>query len=178
MKKINLNQVKKELSKPATTELVTIGLTALFAIYLIVVSTLMAGEPRFSVPGFIAAGSSIGLIAFAIFRLKMFSKIDYISDTVLGMQKILLAFQQKRNRWGWIELVLGIVAATMMWPLVLVTGFQIDVYNEISSWLAAVIVVAVVAAPITIIFERYYQKRLKNARALLDEIEGFEREGS
>jgi hypothetical protein len=84
--------------------------------YRTVVYTLHVGKPGFSVPGFIAAGSSIALIAFAIPDLRCFA-IDYISHTILAMQKILLAFQQKRGRWGWIELATGIVVATIMWPL-------------------------------------------------------------
>lgn len=176
LRKVNLNQVKKELAIPVHMEVAVIVLTFVFIVYLSLVSVLIVTELRFSIPGFIAAGSALVLTGFARSRIKSFKKLDYVHSSVIRLQKDLNTIQYKKYRWGRIELLLGICSATLMWPLVLYTGFQIDVYEKFLTWFIALCVVAIVAIPVTIHYERYYRKKLKNVRDLLAEIEDFEAE--
>ena len=179
LKKINLDGARRELNKPIVSEISTIVCSALFAAYLITVSAMLLETPRYAIPGFSAGASTLALIWFAIVRIHSFRKLDYTSSTTLQLQKQLHDFQLKRYRSGRSELALGLCAATLMWPLVLYTGFNIDVYQEFSVWVLAVVLVAIFAIPFTILHEKYYRKKIENTQTLLREIIDFERkEGS
>ena len=176
LRKVNMDGMKKELAKPITSEIFSIVFTCLLIIYLVVVSVLLSSLLRFSIPGFIAAGSAIALVGFAIGRVNTFKNLDYVNSSVLMLQKDLYELQRKRSRSGRLELFLGICSATLMWPLVLYTGFEIDVYESVSAWLLTVSGVALIALPVTILHEKYYRKKIKNAEALLIEIGDLETE--
>ena len=58
-----------------------------------------------------------------------------------------------------------------MWPIILYTGFELDVFSQFSYWGLALLVVALFAIPTTIAYERYYQGQVAKASILLEEMQ-------
>ncbi len=121
------------------------------------------------------ANKALLLLLLSLNRVLKIHKMDYYNSSVLTLQKQLYDLQYTRYRFGRLELVLNILAAVLMWPIVLYTGFEMEVYEN--PWVLgiALLVVAVIAVPIVIPLERSYRNRLKNAEQLLKEIEALER---
>lgn len=173
LKKVNFNQMQKELAKPIRLELWTIFFTSVLVVYLLGLSVMLIEELKFSLTGIIAASCGLGLIGFALRRVRAFRKLNYSSQNILTLQQELHSIQLKRLQSGRLELLFGILAATLMWPIVLYTGFELDIYSQFSYWGLALFAVAFFSIPATIAFERHYRAKMEKASELLKEMEGL-----
>ena len=97
-----------------------------------------------------------------------------MDTSILELQKNFYNLLSIRNKLSRLELALNLFTIIAMWPIVLYTGFDIDVYDKPSSLMLALLVCAIVTTPIVIWHEKSYQKKLINAGLLFDEIKQLE----
>ena len=171
LRKINFEKAQKELRKPMQSEVITSGLSVLFVIYMLTLSVLLFEQFRFSVPGLLSAGATVFLIAMAFQRILLMRNVSDTTQSVVQVQQDLFQVELRRTRFGMIELAAGVVAVLGMWPIVLYTGFEIDIYQVLPAYLLAILVVAVVAIPVVVWYERNYRSGLRSTRLALEEIE-------
>jgi len=174
LRKINLDQLKRELSKPRLMEIMNVVSTFLFALYLIVLSSLLFDQARFSVTGFVAAGSTLSIMAFSLIRITGIYKIDPVNQSILSLEKAYHRLVVIRTRIGMVELVCTIISLVCMWPIILFTGFNIDVFEQVSGLFIALLICALVVVPLAIWHEKFYRRRLANAGKILQEINQLE----
>lgn len=175
LRELKLTQAKRELSRPLFSEILSSILTAMFVIYLGAVSFALLDEFRFSLPGFIAAGSAAFLIYFAVLRISKIKRLDERSASVLELQKRFYALQHYRSQVGRWEIVLGAILLLAIWPIILWTGFGVDLYE--SSWLLGITVgaCALIGIPVGIWYGRFYRRKMGNTEILLSEIKDLEK---
>lgn len=174
LRKMNLDKAKRELNMPLTLEVLNMIAHFFFALYLIIVSWLIFEQLHYSIPGFIAAGATLTLLGISIIKARKLFRMDYYENTVLKLLQQIYDLQSFKYRIGRAELILGIIALIAMWPLVLITGFEIDIYANIWPLIIAVTIASIIALPLAIRTDRYYRKKLKNTTSLLEEIQELE----
>lgn len=169
---LNLDKMKRALGAPLRSELLTILGTAIFVIYLAALSVIFMGQLKLSIPGLAASVSAMALIVLATRRVSLMHKLRAADLPVLEMQNALHQLSQYRNRFLWFELGLGFVAVVGMWPLVLYTGFDLDIYAHNKAILLIILlVIGLISIPVVRHYERSYRQGLSQANALLVDIQ-------
>ncbi|MDW3193645.1 MAG: hypothetical protein R8G66_14840 [Cytophagales bacterium] len=171
LRKINFETAHRTLKKPLWSELVTLGSTLLLAIYLLAISWHLMTIWQYSIPGLIASSSAFGLIVFSSHRIKLIRKAQDLTTPISILQRHLATLQLKKIKLARIELILGICAVICMWPIIIFTGFGVDIYHH--PWMLGMILlmVAIIAIPVTRTYERSYHKSVLSAKAMIEEID-------
>ena len=177
LKKMNLDRASGEMKKPMFAELFNIIGTFIFASYLISLSVLLIDQYKYSIPGIICTISVLTIMVFSLIRITRLRNMDYFDGSILQLQKQIYNFQILRSRLGRIELLATITAIVTMWPIVIITGFEIDVYSNIMVILLALVTTVAIAAPIGVWHERAYRRKIKKTQQLFEEIQELESEG-
>ncbi|MEL6252137.1 MAG: hypothetical protein AAFR87_09015 [Bacteroidota bacterium] len=176
LREAKLEKAKKELQAPYFSELISSILTAFFVIYLLLLSVSLIEEIKFSLPGIIAAACASMLIYFAIVRMRKMKQLDERGTSVLELQKHFYALQDYRTQMGRWEILLGAILILTIWPIILWTGFKIDLYENGQLMVATFLLCALVGISVGIWYERFYRRKMGNTEILLEEIRELEKE--
>ena len=164
------DQAKKELRKPFYSELLSSILTGFFVLYLLLLSSALIEQPKYSLPGFLAAGCAALLIFFAMVRIKKMNLLDERGTSVLELQKRLYDLQHYRTQTGRWEMILGAILILAIWPIILWTGFGIDIYENAQLLGFTIALCAILGITVGIWYERFYRRKMRNTEILLKEI--------
>ncbi len=175
LKQMNLSKMERSLSRPLRAEYMNIVLTSLFIIYMLVLSVLLVDLVRFSIPGFIASVSASAVILFSIARVRGIHSINEFDISVLVRQKRYSDVTRMMIRLSKWDLFFGVLSALTMWPIILYTGFEVDVYEEVSWLLGFLGVCLVVILPVIYWFYGYYRKKMQDVNELLEELAELEK---
>ena len=176
LRKLNFDQAERKLRRLLQTERLNILGNLLFAAYLLAASTAVFPHWPFSVPGYLCAICCFLLAGFSIIRIRKIKRLDYIGSNILELQKQLADLVQTRLRLGKRELWVSILALVFMWPVVLYTGWSLNIYQH-WTWLLIILAgVAVIVVPVAIWHERSYRTSLEHSQQLLQEIADLEAE--
>ena len=174
LRNLNFEKAQKELRKPRTGELIQLIAIFVLTTYLVWISILMWSQYEFAIPSLLAALASIGIIVIAVIRYRKLLAINFYDDSILGLQSRLYKLQNFMLKIGRLELVFNLIALMMMWPVILFTGFGIDIYLNLSYLILVISLVSIIALPLGFSYWKAYQQKLINAGNLLDEIKELE----
>ena len=174
LRRLNFDKAQRELRKPKIGELIQIIATFILSVYLVWISVLIWDKYEFAIPSSLAAMASMGIMVIAIIRYRQLLAINFYDDSIIGLQKRLYELQNFLLKIGKLELGLNIIALIMMWPIILVTGFDIDIYLNLSYMILVLAIVGIIALPLGLSYWKGYQQKLTNAANLLKEIEELE----
>lgn len=164
------DKAKRELRKPFYSELISSIMTGFFALYLVLISTSLIEYLKFSLPGFLAAGCSVLLIYFAMVRMRKMNLLDERGTSVLELQKRLYDLQHYRTQMGKWEILLGAILLLSIWPIILWTGFGIDIYENAQLLGFLISLCAILGIAVGIVYEGFYRRKMRNTEILLKEI--------
>ena len=171
LRKINLNSSRREFQKPLNWEVVNLVVASLIVVYFSAISMRFINELRFSIPGIIAVLIAVVYLCFSIIKVKRFLKIDYFQCSVVKLQKEIAELKQLVLRIRKYELGLMPFLVAFLYP--------IDIFNH--TWLLVfnLIFVVGISGIVSIwINKNYVDKKLNNAKRLLEDIAAFEKEES
>ena len=140
------------------------------------VSAALLGQWKYSLPGFLAAASAAVLILFAVVRMQKMNRLDERGTSVLELQKRfydLQAYRTQMVRW---EILLAGILLLAMWPIILWTGFGIDLYANVQLLGITIFLCALLGIVVGIAYERFYRRKMRNTEVLLQEIKELEEE--
>jgi len=164
------DQAKRELRKPFYAELMSSILTGFFVLYLVLLSSSLIEELKYSLPGFLAAGCAGALIFFAIVRMRKMNLLDERGTPVLELQQRFYDLQHYRSKMGRWEILLGAILLLSIWPIILRTGFGIDIYENAQLIGFTIALCAILGIAVGIGYEGFYRRKMRNTEILLKEI--------
>ena len=177
IRKMNLNNSKKELQKPLISELVGIIILPLFILYVGVSSIRYIDEPKYCIPGFISLAIGLVYMTFGIYRANRFLNIDYYSSSALKMQMDIAKLKKLVLHLRKYELLLIPIFVISILPILYKAIHNIDIYQHIKFYAIVVIACSSIGFPLTIWINKYlYDKKFENVEKLLDDLNRFEKE--
>jgi hypothetical protein len=177
IRKMNLNNSKKELQKPLISELVGIIILPLFILYVGVSSIRYIDEPKYCIPGFISLAIGLVYMTFGIYRANRFLNIDYYSSSALKMQMDIAKLKKLVLHLRKYELLLIPIFVISILPILYKAIHNIDIYQHIKFYAIVVIACSSIGFPLTIWINKHlYDKKFENVEKLLDDLNRFEKE--
>lgn len=177
LRKINLNNSKKEFQKPLNLEIVNIVVAFLAVVWVLAISFKFIEQPKFSMPGLIAAMIGLVYLTFSIIKVNRFTKIDYYQKSVVNLQKDIAKLNQFVLKIRKVELILMPFLISMLFPILFKAVHNMDIYKKIWLFVFEIVFVAGIGLIVTIwINKKFVDKKMKNVDRLLDEIANFEKE--
>ncbi|MEM8891495.1 MAG: hypothetical protein AAGD28_26180, partial [Bacteroidota bacterium] len=89
---------------------------------------------------------------------------------VLELQKRLYDLQHYRTKMGGLEIILGAILLLAIWPIILWTGFEIDIYENAQLLGFTIALCAILGITVGIAYEGFYRRKMRNTEILLKEI--------
>ncbi|MBN2667592.1 MAG: hypothetical protein JXR60_00055 [Bacteroidales bacterium] len=177
MRKMNMNSSKNEMQKILIYEVV--GL--IFSMFLIIMGFTYAfkflNELRFSLPGFVAAITTVAYLIFGLIRTKAILNIDYFSAPVVAVQRAILELKKKTLFYRKFEIMLLPILISAIIPLLFKVVRDVDIYLEPKTLIIETAIFIGIALPATLWVNKYlYDKKFKNVESLLAELDQFEKE--
>jgi hypothetical protein len=177
LRKMNLNNIKKEMQKPLIYEIVGIAVMFLFIVYVAASSIRFINEPKYCIPGFISTMTGLIFFIFAIIRTNKFLSVDYYGSSVLKLQKDITTLKKLVLQLRKFELILTPPLVLPFVPLLFKAVHNIDIYQNIKLLTIEIILILGIGFPLALWINKHlYDKRFKNAESLLNEINKFESE--
>ena len=96
--------------------------------------------------------------------------LDERGTSVLELQKRLYDLQHYRTKMGKWEILLGAVLLLSIWPIILWTGFGIDIYENTQLLGFLISLCAILGIAIGMGYEGFYRRKMRNTEILLKEI--------
>ena len=177
LRKLNLNNSKKELQKPLIYELIGVAVIFILIVYVVVSSIRFIDEPKYCVPGFISAIIGMAFLMFAIIKANRFLSIDYYGSSVVKLQKDIAILNRLVLRLRKYELALFPLLILPILPLLFKAIHNIDIYHNIKLFTIEIILILGIGFPLTFWINKHlYDKKFKNTERFLQEIDKFESE--
>lgn len=177
LRKMNLNNSKREMQKPLIYELIGIAVLFFMIIYVVAYSIRFIEEPKYSIPGFIAAIVGLVYLIFGIYRANRFLNVDYFCSSVLKLQMDITKLKKLVLRLRKYELLLIPILAIPLLPLLFKAIHNIDIYQNFRLLIIEIVLILGIGYPLTFWINKYlYDKKFKNTEKLLEELERFEKE--
>ncbi len=177
LRKMNLNNSKKELQKPLIYELIGVAVLFILIVYVVVSSFRFIDEPKYFVPGFISAIIGMVFFMFAIIKANRFLSIDYYGSSVVKLQKDIAILNRLVLRLRKYELALFPLLILPILPLLFKAIHNIDIYHNIKLFTIEIILILGIGFPLTLWINKHlYDKKFKNTELFLQEIDKFESE--
>lgn len=177
LRKLNLNNSKKELQKPLIYELIGVAVIFILIVYVVVYSIRFIDEPKYCVPGFFSAIIGMAFLMFAIIKANRFLSIDYYGSSVVKLQKDIAILNRLVLRLRKYELALFPVLILPILPLLFKAIHNIDIYHNIKLFTIEIILILGIGFPLTLWINKHlYDKKFKNTERFLQEIDNFESE--
>ncbi len=177
LRNMNLDKSKRELQKPLKFEIMSVVILFLTVVVFFVFSARHISEIKFSIPGFIGVSIATVYLVFAIVKVNKFVNIDYYKSSIITLQKDLTKLKTIILRLRRIELLLLPFLIITILPIAFKAIHNIDIYNNIKLFAIEIVLILGVSYPVGIWINRnLYDKKIKDVKLFLDEIEKFEKE--
>jgi hypothetical protein len=177
LRKMNLNNSKKEMQKPLIYELMGVAISFLLIVYVVVNSIRFINEPKYCIPGFISALIGIVFLIFAAIKANKFLSIDYYGSSILKLHKDIAVLNRLVLQFRKFELILFPLLVVPLLPLLFKSIHGIDIYKNIKLLSIEIILILGIGFPFTLWINKHlYDKKFKITERLLKEIEQFETE--
>jgi len=176
-KKLNLDKSSRELNKVFIYELIGVVSCSVFLIFLIVITFRFVHEPRFFIPGIVSVIITVVLTWFTIRKAILLSKIDYVSQPVLQLQKNINRFNVSYIIFRKWELMLYPIFCIAIPPVIWKFLTNFDAYEHYTRYVMAIIF-AIVAGFVIMywVYYKWYDKKIKNAQTFLTELDEYNNE--
>jgi hypothetical protein len=175
LRKWNLESAKRELQKPLQYELT--GVVGQFVLIFTTVafSVKVIDEPKYCVPGFIAAVFEIVGLVFAILKTNKFMNIDHYGTPILKLQKEIASVNKLVLLLRKYELILIPLVVLPSLPLIFKVLKHVDIYSHIELFSVAALLILGIGIPLTLWINKHlYDKKFQASAKLLKEIEDYE----
>jgi hypothetical protein len=174
LRKMNLNNAKRELHKPLVAEL--IGIVSMFAMVvgLAIMTVRNDHEPKYIIPGIISIIIAIIYFSFAIIKARGFMSIDHYGDSIVKLQRDVAKLNQLVLRLRKYEVILA-PFATISFPVIFKALYNVDLYSKVGSFGLVLLLCAAFSIPATLWVNKHiYDKKFQSAGKFLKEINDFE----
>jgi len=174
LRKMNLNDSKRELQKPLMYELSgVVGMVALIAVNLGFTIRLM-DEPKYYIPGFFSVIIAIVYFVFAIIKANRFLTIDHYGSSVIKLQRDIAKLNRLVLRLRKYELIMIPLFIVPTLPLIFKGVYHIDIYSNIKLFSIAAILILGLGFPMTFWINKHmYDKKFQSSETLLKEIDNY-----
>jgi hypothetical protein len=175
LRKWNLESAKRELQKPLQYELT--GVVGQFVLIFTTVtfSVKVIDEPKYCVPGFIAAVFEIVGLVFAILKTNKFMNIDHYGTPILKLQKEIASVNKLVLLLRKYELILIPLVVLPSLPLIFKVLKHVDIYSHIELFSVAALLILGIGIPLTLWINKHlYDKKFQASAKFLKEIEDYE----
>lgn len=176
LRKMNLSKAKQELQKPLNTEIISIIIIFLSIVFVMGFSLRLIDEIQYSIPGFAGVVIGIAYLIFSITKVNKFTKIDYYNTSIVQLQKELLLLNNLILRFRKLELILLPFLVIAILPIAFKATHNINIYERLGLFiLEAGFILGISIAVGFWVNKIVYDKKLKDAKMFLKEIENFEK---
>lgn len=170
--KLNLEGAKKEMRVTKNYEASGI-LISVFALLIIFKWTIQfSSDTRYLVAGIIACLSVVLMLALSIKKYQLLTKLEFLKSSVEALPQQIAEFENKYLRFKKIEMINFPFYVIAAFP-VAAKGFnKMDLFEN-PKWFLFIVVLGLILgyAMMLWIYKGAYEKRLKNSRRLLAELD-------
>jgi hypothetical protein len=178
LKKMNLEKSRKELQKPLMYEIAGVLIGFVFFVYTTAVSIRFVDEPKYAVPGFVAAVVCLAYTVFSVIKANKFLSIDYYNSSVLKLQKDIARLNKLVLRLRKYELLMFPLFVLPLLPVLIKAINNVDIYANTTLLIFEIVFTMGIGYPLCFwINKQLYDKKFRNTVQFLKEIEAFEAEG-
>lgn len=175
LRKMNFNKSKQEIQKPFIYEMFNIVILFITIAFLTKYSFQFIEEIKYSLTGFSAVILGTIFLIFAIIKANKFMKIDYYNSTVIKLQKDILLLKTSILRFRKMELFLVPIFIITILPILFKAIHNINLFENLKLFSLEFGLILVIGYPVFLWLNRnLYDKKLKVAELLLEEIEKYE----
>lgn len=178
LRKMNLEKSRKELQKPLMYEISGVIIGFIFTVYVTAATIRFIDEPKYAVPGLIAAIVCLAYTVFAVMKTNKFMSIDYFNSSVLKLQKEVATLNKLVLRLRKYELMLFPLFVIPLLPILCKFLYNMDIYANIGMLIFEIAFMLGVGYPSLFWINKHlYDKKFKITEQFLKEIEEFEADG-
>ncbi len=177
LRKMNLDKSRNKIRKHIILEVINIGIQFPMAIFLSYISIQLLNEPEFSIPGFIALLLLLYSIISSAIKTNVFLKMDYYNFPITELQKQLTDLKTTFLWFRKIELIFLPLLIVSIIPILLKSLAGINVYENLFVLLSGVALLLVFSYSVAYFSNCSLNRRLKESKMYLKEIENFKKEG-
>ncbi len=168
---------RDELKSPLYSEILNLAVVFLGGVFIFSMSIKYIEEPRFSIPGFFSILIGLVYTVFSSIKINRIQSIDYIGSGIIKLQKDIVKLKKLFLQTRKYELILVPFIPVSILPIIHKHVSDIDVYDDIKSYIFEVLIVLAISIPIAIWFNKNFtDKKLDNANSMLEDIKKFEDE--
>lgn len=179
LRRMNLDNAKKEMNKPLVMEMVNMAFMLIVTTYLLALSFSMLEDPKFSIPGFISLVFGGGFVAMGLIRIKRMLNLDYNNSTIITLQKKLAETKVLVLRFRKLEYLMIPFYAISLAPILLKGLLDQNIYSMLQhTYMQVIVAVGVVVTILLINWSNkyFYDRKMTSALHFLSEIIKFEKE--
>jgi len=179
LRKLNLENAKKEMNKPLVMEFVNTSFLFLVTSYALILSFQMSEDSRFSIPGFISVLFAIGFMTMGIIRIKRMLDLDYDNASIVTLQKKLVQTKVLILKFRKIEYFILPFYGITLAPILLKGVLNQDIYSMIQeTYMQVIVAIGIVVIVLLTLWSNkfYYDRKLKSAEQSLSELIKYEKD--
>jgi len=179
LRRLNLDNAKKEMNKPLLMELVNTSFQFLVTCYVLILSFQMSEDSLFSIPGFISVLLAVGFMTMGIIRIKKMLNLDYDNTSIVTLQKKLAQTKVLVLKFRKIEYLMLPFYTITLAPILLKGLLDQDIYSMIQqTYMQVIVAIGIVVIVLSTLWSNkfYYDRKLKSAEQSLFELIKYEKD--
>jgi len=179
LRRLNLDNAKKEMNKPLLMELVNTSFQFLVTCYVLILSFQMSEDSLFSIPGFISVLLAVGFMTMGIIRIKKMLNLDYDNTSIVTLQKKLAQTKVLVLKFRKIEYLMLPFYTITLAPILLKGLLDQDIYSMIQqTYMQVIVAIGIVVIVLLTLWSNkfYYDRKLKSDEQSLFELIKYEKD--
>jgi hypothetical protein len=179
LRRMNLDNAKKEMNKPLVMEMVNMSFMFVVTAYVLALSFRMLEDSMFSIPGFISLLFGGGFVAMGLIRIKRMLNLDYDNSTIIELQKKLAETKVLVLRFRKLEYLLMPFYAIALAPILLKGLLDQNIYSMLQhTYMQVIVSIGVVVIILLTNWSNkyFYDRKMKSAQQSLSEIIKYEKD--
>lgn len=177
LRKINLNQSKKTLSRLLQYDLLSLVMNGCLAFYLSLSIIKHFDSWIYSGSSAIALVIVVGFFVLYAIRVQRFMKIDHYRSSIIDVQKQVQELQIFSLKWRKIELIFIPIFIILMMPILYLDVHGVNITLHPIDLIVRMIIILILIFPMVLwSYKYFYDQPLKNSEHFLQEIIDFEQE--
>jgi hypothetical protein len=179
LRRMNLDNAKKEMNKPLVMEMVNMSFMFVVTAYVLALSFRMLEDSMFSIPGFISLLFGGGFVAMGLIRIKRMLNLDYDNSTIIELQKKLAETKVLVLRFRKLEYLLIPFYAIAVAPILLKGLLDQNIYSMLQhTYMQVIVSIGVVVIILLTNWSNkyFYDRKMKSAQQSLSEIIKYEKD--
>lgn len=176
LRKLNLENSKRQMNVPFVYELTNIVMNILFFLVLASATIRFSDNTLFLIAGIISLLSVAWFFYLGVIRYRMLTAIDYYSNSLVSIQKSILEIKKKYLKYMKVEFYLFPIMIVFSLPVLMMLVHKINLFENFSMYLYATAISLVIGYPFAFwLYNLIYKKKIKNTELFLEEIAQFEK---